>query len=465
MNTSTLWALSLSEASDGLANGNFTSRDLTEALLDRIHRVEPLFHAFATLSPEVARADADRADADRASGRRSGPLMGIPLALKDAIDDVETPAKFGNPVLHANRAGAPSTIANRLRSAGAVSLGKLTLSEGVWVQHHQSVPEPRNPYSKDHWTGNSSSGSGVALATGMCMGSIGTDTGGSIRLPSGCCGITGLKPTLGRISLHGVHPLAPSFDTAGPMARTARDVALLMDAVAGFDPNDPTSLTAPVEKCAIIGTPNIKGLRLGVPAAQISAATTTVQTSVADAIKVFAALGADIVPVTLPEPEPVILAWGVILSAEAAKVHRDSYPAHADLYGPALTSLIERGYQQSTADLAGAMTVIRRHRDCMSAAFTPVDAVLLPALPVGGPSNAFMNSFASDQASSQTIGRYTVPFNTSGFPTLTVPCGKTPEGVPLGLQICAAPLSEPLLCRIGAAYQDNTDWHGVASQA
>ncbi|MDO6588139.1 amidase [Salipiger sp. 1_MG-2023] len=462
MENSNLWSLTITDAALALDAGTVTSRHLTEAVLERIASLDPALHAYTRLTPDLALADADRADADRNEGRLTGPLQGIPIAVKDAIDDPDAPATFGNPALHSAHPGGSSTVMTRLCAAGAVRLGKLTLSEGVWVEHHASVPPPLNPYGPDHWTGTSSSGSGVALTAGLTFGSIGTDTGGSIRLPSGCCGVTGLKPTWGRISTFGVHPLSPAFDTVGPMARTARDVALLMDAVAGHDSRDPTSLSAPIAPCRVGGPQDLHGLRLGLPTREIAISDLAVQDAVAEAVQVFRRLGAQIVEISLPDPEPVIGAWSVISSAEAAALHRDSYLAHADIYGKALTDLILRGQNRTSAQIADAKVQVRRHREQMAAAFSGVDAVLLPALPVGGPSNAFMGSFASDEASTQVIGRYTVPFSTSGFPTLTVPCGRSSAGIPIGLQICGAPMSEALLCSIGAAFQDVTLWHGVA---
>ncbi|WP_434287095.1 amidase [Celeribacter sp. SCSIO 80788] len=462
MNTSNLWSYDLVSLSDALSTGRITSRHLTEALLNRIAQDEPRLHAFATRPSDAVLEQAEIADAERRAGRIKGPLHGIPIAVKDAIDDSALPAAFGNPDLHRNRKGAPSTVMTRLREAGAIAFGKLTLTEGVWVEHHRSVAPPINPYGKDHWTGTSSSGSGVALAAGFVPGSFGTDTGGSIRLPSGCCGVTGLKPTWGRIGVSGVHPLAPSFDTVGPMARTARDVAILMDAVAGPDPSDPTCLSDPLLSHRVGPDADIRGLRLGVSRREIVAADTAVQTALNAAIETFLALGVEVVDLDLPDPEPVISAWSILISAEAARVHHESFAQHPEAYGTAMTQLITRGRSRSNPEIIDAMAMRRRHRGTLSATFSTVDAVLLPALPIGGPSNAKMNSFADDDEATQVIGRYTVPFNMSGFPTLTLPCGRTDLGIPIGLQLCGLPLTEPRLCRMGAAFQDVTTWHGVA---
>ncbi|MBT9385069.1 amidase [Pseudooceanicola sp. CBS1P-1] len=462
MDMTSLYRLSLTETSEALASGRLRARDLTEALLERIAQTEPRFHAFAQLTPARARAEADQADALLRAGHSPGPLCGAPVAVKDAIDAPDQPALFGNPVLHRGRRGGPSAVDSRLRAAGMVRMGALTLTEGVWVQHHSSVTEPVNPHGADHWTGNSSSGSGVALAAGMVPASVGTDTGGSIRLPSGCCGVTGLKPSWGRIGVSGVHPLAPSFDTVGPMARTARDVALLMDVLAGPDPQDPTSLRARPLPCRVEGRPDLRGLRLGLPEAEIAQADDSVRAALAGAADTFARLGATLVPLALPDPEPAIDAWSLLLAAEAARIHAESYPAHRALYGSALSALIERGLRHSGAQIIDAMALRRSYSGALVAAFEGLDAVLLPALPVGGPSKAYMAAFPSDRASSQVIGRYTVPFNMSGLPTLTLPCGRSAEGIPIGMQLCGNRLAEPVLCRIGAAYQDATDWHGVA---
>ena len=458
MTETPLWARDISDLAGMIGAGTLTAVALTEAVLDRIAARDPDLRAYQTLTPDLARADAAKADAERAAGRYRGPLHGIPLAVKDAIDCADSPALFGNPVLHAGRKGAEATVMARLRAAGAVRLGKLTLTEGVWVEHHASVTPPVNPHGAAHWTGTSSSGSGVAAAAGLACGTLGSDTGGSIRLPSGCCGVTGLKPTWGRVSTHGVHPLAPSLDHVGPMVRSARDAALIMDVLAGPDPMDPTSLPQPGQTHAAGLDLGVRGLRIGLPGAEIAAASAEVQASIAAAVEVFAALGAQIIPCALPDPAPVIAAWSVICSAEAAAVHRATYPARADIYGPALTALVERGLARSTADLVDAMDLRRHHAGQMAQLMAGLDLVLIPALPIGGPSLARMAQFTSDDQATQVIGRYTAPFDMCGLPTLTLPCGRTDAGIPMGLQLVGAALAEPLLCRAGAAFQDATDW-------
>jgi len=454
--------LGIVEAAAALAQGQLSSADLVEALLERIAALDGRLHAFALLDADRARAEARASDERRRRSASLGPLDGIPLAVKDAIDDTALPARFGNPALHRGRKGAASTVMERLAAAGAVRLGKLTLTEGVWVEHHATVPAPVNPHGAAHWTGTSSSGSGVALAAGLVPGSFGTDTGGSIRLPSGCCGVTGLKPSWGRISVRGVHPLAPSFDHVGPMARSARDVALLMDAVAGHDPADPTSLCDPVRPCRVEGRPSLHGLRLGWPAAEIAAADDQVCAAMDEAAAVLIGLGAEIVAVEMPDPAPVVAAWSVLCSAEAAMVHAGTYPARAEVYGPALTALIDRGRGRSGAEIIAAMAARRAQAGRMAMVHAGVDLLLLPALPVAGPSNAFMARFADDDAATQVIGRYTVPYSMCGLPTLTLPCGRSAEGIPIGLQLCGARLDEPLLCRVGAAFQSVTGWHAAA---
>jgi len=219
---------------------------VTGAMLARIERLQPKLRAYATVMAESALAEARAAEAEIAAGRRRGPLHGVPLAVKDLCYTAGAPTAAGMKIHRDFRPTYDATVVARLRRAGAVILGKLQMTEGAYADHHPDVAPPLNPWNADYWCGSSSSGSGVATATGQCFGSIGSDTGGSIRFPCDANGITGLKPTWGRVSRHGIFPLSESLDHIGPMTRSAEDAAAMMQAIAGHDPADPTSVSLPV---------------------------------------------------------------------------------------------------------------------------------------------------------------------------------------------------------------------------
>ena len=325
--TEPVWSAPFTELGLGLADGTHSSIELTELMLERIAQFDPGLHSYATVAADGARRDAESADAEiKASGRR-GPLHGVPVAVKDVFYTPDMPTRFGSSIYADFKAPFESTATARLRSAGAVLLGKLTLTEGVYADHHPSVTAPVNPFGATHWTGTSSSGSGVATTAGLCYGSLGTDTGGSIRLPSACCGVTGIKPSWGRVSRNGVFPLAESLDHVGPMARSAADAAALLTAIAGPDRFDPTAapIAAP-DYSALIGD-GIAHLMVGVDWAFLRArASAEVIASIEDTITVLERLGAHIIEVTFPNPDDVLFAWAVQCAAEAALAHRDTFP-------------------------------------------------------------------------------------------------------------------------------------------
>ncbi len=257
--------LSLDEVARRLKARDVSSVEATGALLERIARIDPRLMSYATVTPERALDDARRLDAETAAGRSRGPLHGVPIAVKDLCDTAGVPTAAGMAIRARHVPDSDATVVARLKQAGAVILGKLQMTEGAYGLHHPKVVPPLNPWNAAYWTGVSSSGSGVATAAGLCFGSLGSDTGGSIRFPSTMNGLSGLKPTWGRVSRAGVFPLAESLDHVGPMCRSALDVALMLGVIAGADPDDPTASPRPVpDYVASIGA-GVKGKRLGVP--------------------------------------------------------------------------------------------------------------------------------------------------------------------------------------------------------
>lgn len=455
-----LWADSILSLAPRLRAGELSPVALTQLMLDRIATYDDRLHAYVTVSGETALAEAARAEREIAQGQWRGPLHGVPIAVKDVFYTEAIRTGLGSSIYKGWTPPYESTATARLAAAGAIMLGKLTCTEGVYAEHHPTITEPLNPFGIAHWTGNSSSGSGVALTAGLAYASLGTDTGGSIRLPSSCCGVVGIKPTWGRVSRHGVFPLAESLDHVGPMARTAADAALLLGVVAGPDANDPTAAPIAVPDYLEGIDAGIAGLRVGVDFGFIKAkATAEVVASIEALLAVVASLGADIVEVTFPDTDAILRGWAVQCAVEAALAHRDTYPALKSDYGPRLSALLDRGHGFSGLDLAEAQTARRRFTGEMAHMFENIDLLLVPGLPVGGPTLEFMGSLGEDPAAILAIGPFTAPFDVCGYPTITLPYEKSAQGIPIGFQFVARPFREEMLCRAGHAYQAVTDWH------
>jgi amidase len=452
--------LTLLEVADALAAGATSSVDLTRHMLERIARLDPTLRAYATVTPEVALAQAAAADAARERGAARGPLHGVPIAVKDLCATRDAPTRVGGVALGNWRPGVDATVVARLRAAGAVMLGKLQMTEGAFAAHHPSIAPPVNPWHGEFWPGVSSSGSGVATAAELCFAAIGTDTGGSIRFPAHACGVTGLKPTWGRVSRAGVFPLAASLDHVGAITRSAADAAAFLGVIAGRDPADPTTLAAPVPDYRAELGRGLAGLRVGVDehaaTVNVDPAVTTMLRAAAD---VLAGLGATIVPVTLPDASAVTAAWVLMCAVECALAHETTYPAKAALYGPTLAALLDLGRSAPAEAYARGHEARLRFAGDMAALFTTVDLVLAPAQPIPTPPAAAMTAAAADPEATEQMLRFTAPFDMSGSPTLSLPGGVDANGLPLGFQLVGPALGEPVLLRAGHAYQQATEWH------
>ena len=454
------WADSLVSAGERIARGEISSRELTEAMLERVKRCDGRLKSYAALAPETALRAAAKADEDIHAGRRRGPLHGVPLAVKDAFYTLDIKTGLGSSIYDGWRPPFESTATRRLREAGGVLLGKLKLTEGVYADHHPTIEPPINPFNADHWTGTSSSGSGVAVTAGLCYGSLATDTGGSIRLPSSCCGVVGVKPTWGRVSRNGVFPLAESLDHVGPMARTAGDAAALLGSVAGSDRADATAAPYPVPDYLAEIEGGLKGVTIGVDRGLLGErASDEVRASI-DAVEAVAGwLGARFVDVVFPPIEPILRGWAVQCAVEAAFAHRDTYPSRRADYGARLTALLDRGRAFTAFDLCAALKDRREFVGRVALMFEEIDLLLVPGLPVAGPSLEYMASLGEDPAAILAIGPFTAPFDVCGYPTITFPCGATSAGVPIGCQFAGKPFAELLLFRAAHAYQGATEWH------
>jgi amidase len=451
---------SIRRLGDAYRRGETTPTAVTAALLDRIATEQPRLHAYAHVAPDVAMAAAEQAERELNAGFDRGPLHGVPVAVKDLCATRDMPTHAGMPRLGPFMPGEDATVVARLRQAGAVIPGKLQMTEAAVGLHHPDNTAPVNPWGADLWTGVSSSGSGVAAAAGLCQAALGSDTGGSIRFPSGICGLTGLKPTWGRVSLAGVFPLAWSMDHIGPMARSAADAAAVLAAIAGPDPADPGASLAPAEDYPARLGGGLGGLALGVDAAfisdevdaEVSAAVLAVAEALRDA-------GAAVTPVAFPRPGANFADAHGAFAAETALAHAATFPSQAGAYGPWVRDMLESS-QKVTAEAVvrgqRARIALRREVDLV---LNQTPLVLLPVIPFVTPSAAEGAALMTDHARLGRATRYTILFDLTGHPTVTFPCGFDSRGAPIGAQLVGRAMDEGLLLQAAQAFQQLTDFH------
>ncbi len=433
--------------------------DLTRQMLDRIDALDPRFHSYVTVLADRALAQAKAAEAEIAGGHYRGPLHGVPLAVKDLCFMKDTVTTCGSQMLTEWMPDQNATVVWKLQQAGAVILGKLHLTEFALRWHHPYRPIPLNPWGEGRWPGVSSSGSGVATAAGLCFGAIGTDTGGSIRFPAASCGTVGLKPTYGRVSRAGVFPLAASLDHIGPLTRSVADAAAMLQAIAGPDPLDPTASRRPVPDYLGALAQGVAGLRIGVDERYITEGVhPDVSAAVKEAVRVLAELGADIVSVTVPEPDmqATTQAWLTLTGADALVAHEGMYPERAADYGP-FRELLDNTAKLRAQDYAKAHAL----RETFAAQFDPLfdqmDLLLCPTMPTTAPMMDAQGNAIIQEGYVRT--RYTYVFNFSRNPTISLPCGFDSNGLPVSLQLVGRHFEEDLLCRAGHAYEQATEWH------
>jgi amidase len=449
------------EAGKAIARGKLSSLEATRAMLDRIRQVDAAAKSYVLVMEDNALAEAKRADHEVESGKHRSPLHGVPLAVKDLCDAVGYPTTGGIPMFADRKATMDSTVVQRLRAAGAVILGKLKLTEGAMALHHPDVEPPVNPWGAHLWPGVSSSGSGVAVAAGLCFGALGSDTGGSIRFPSQANRIVGLKPTWGRVSRAGVFPLADTLDHVGPMTRRVEDAAAILGAIAGHDARDATSSSEPVpDYLKTIGR-GVKGLRLGFDRAYATEGVASeIVAAVKHALAVLKRAGATVLDVTMPPVHDALAAWMPITSAEAAMGHAATYPARKAGYGPYFAALLDAGRAMPAADYAACAVTRRVLRAGMDALFRDIDLMLVPVTPMLSPTNDQIAFRAGQSDPENRFLRYTAPTDITGFPTITLPAGAAANGAGIGFQLVARPFEEALLLRAGKVWQDAEDWAG-----
>lgn len=437
--------------------------EVTDAMLNRIQERDPLYKSYATVMADQARASAQAAESAIASGNYLGPLHGVPVAVKDLCFTKGVATMGATKALIDHVPDFDSTVVRKLNDAGGIILGKLNLTEGAMAGYNPEFQVPVNPWGANLWSGASSSGSGVATAAGLCYGSLGSDTGGSIRFPSAACGIVGIKPTWGRVSRYGVLALAESLDHIGPMTRSAADAGIVLQAISGLDPNDPTTLPAPVPDMLEGIDQGVRGLRIGLDENYISGNTDSqLVESVLAGIKTLEGLGAVTVPIQMPDIAEYMEAWGVLCASEALAAHEATYPARRDDYGPWFQGWLDKGAAVTGAEYAKANNIRSACCGLLNNVFQNVDVIGCPTMttppfPITL-EEMYGPIFLLDDGN---WGRFTVPFDFSGAPTISLPCGQNSEGLPLSIQFVGKHLSEPLLCRLGHTFEQATPWHDL----
>jgi aspartyl-tRNA(Asn)/glutamyl-tRNA(Gln) amidotransferase subunit A len=473
---------SITALAAGVRAGRWKARDLVDAYLDRIERLDGKVGSFLLVDAAGARRRADEIDAQVAGGGDPGPLAGVPVGIKDLFvtRGIETTA--ASKILRGFIPPYESTASGRLAAAGAISLGKLNMDEfAMGSSNENSSRHPvRNPWALDRVPGGSSGGSAAAVAASLCAGTLGTDTGGSIRQPAAMCGVAGIKATYGRVSRYGVIAFASSLDHPGPFGRTVEDVAALLETIAGHDPLDSTSIPAPAGRYLEACAAGLAGMRVGVPEEYFAPGMDPeIEASVRGALEVLSKAGAKLVPVSLPHTKYAVATYYLVCTAEASSNlarydgvrfgHRAQADSLEELYARTRgegfghepkrriilgTYVLRSGYYE--AYYGKALRVRRRIAEDFAKAFSQCDVLATPTSPVV----AFkLGERVSDPLQMYLADIYTVAPALAGVPAMSQCCGFSKAGLPIGLQLIGPPLGEEAVFRVGGAYQRATDWH------
>jgi len=449
--------LNLSEASQHIQKRSLSPVELTSACLDRIERLNPQLNAFITVTAESALKEAKRAEEEIADGKWRGPLHGIPIALKDLIETAGVRTTAASAVLKDNIPAIDAPVVQRLRQAGVVLLGKLNLHEFAYggssiISHFGPV---RNPWNQAHITGGSSSGSAAAVAAGLCYAAIGTDTAGSIRLPAAYCGIVGLKPSYGLVSVRGVIPLSWSHDHVGPMTRSVADAALMLQVIADYDPDDIYSQKFPAVHYPAAMEERVSSLRLGVPRNFFwQELDPEVETAAQSALDNLASLTAGV-----SEVSPAIPTDRSVFICEPIVYHQKYLGQYASEYHPETLRRIQTGADVTAKEYIEGQRELQRLRRHILQVLDQVDLLITPTSPIL-PTTIVQLEAAPEKLrpTEITMLRNTRPFNVFGVPTISVPCGFSKTGLPIGLQISSAPGNEGMVLALARAYESTTEW-------
>ena len=453
--------LSLSSALEHLRRREYSALALTEACLRQIERFNPTFNVFINPTLELAVQAAMRADViydDKSFNPGDFPLLGMPLGIKDLVDMAGVPTTAGSKFYAEAIPVEDARVITKLTSSGGVIVGKTNLHEialGVTgVNPHYGTV--KNPWDISHISGGSSSGSAVAVSLGMCLAAVGTDTGGSIRIPAALCGVVGLKPTYGRTSLTGVVPLSWNLDHVGPLTRTVEDAARMLAVLSGYDPRDPGSVDIPTDDYIGHLAEGIGGWRVALAMGKyVEAADEEVMSAFGQAAKVFIDLGAQVENVDVSWLEELALANSRMTQADGAAFHRERLRIHPDWFGADVLQRLQGGAALNSSDYALARRTQSEGRRRFKILLKEFDILLLPTTPIQAPP---IEGTGAIEAATQ-LTRFTSPFNLTGVPALSVPCGITKSGLPVGLQIVSKHWGETKILQAGHAFEQATDWH------
>jgi Asp-tRNA(Asn)/Glu-tRNA(Gln) amidotransferase A subunit family amidase len=452
--------LSLAEAGELLSDGDVSSLELTELVLARIEETEPRVHAYAHVLGDHALAAARRADAELAAGSRRSPLHGVPIGVKDIIALRGAPLEAGSRVLAGNVADRNATVVVKLEEAGAVIVGKTVTMEFAWGTN---VPVTRSPWRNGCYPGGSSAGSGVAVAMRSAFAAIGTDTGGSVRIPAAINGLVGLKPTFGRVSRSGVLPLSWSLDHVGTLTRTVEDAGLVLQALSGYDAADAGSIAEPVPDLLAELENGVDELVIGVERAHhfYTGVSRDVRNAVEGVLAEYSRLGARIVEVELPEFEVMPAVLLTILLAEASTIHRTLLRNHVSDYDPTTRLMLELGELEPATHYLTALRARTLMKQRVRALFEEceLNVLLSPTIPLPTVPNELRNvSVDGGEAPFTSYVHHTFSANLLGLPALSVPCGLTADGLPIGFQVLGRPFSERTVFRVARAYEREHRW-------
>ncbi|MEO5936501.1 MAG: amidase [Terriglobales bacterium] len=459
-------ALSLSDAAQLVREKKVSPVELTQECLRRIEVLNPKLNAFITITAETALAEARAAEAEINAGRWRGALHGIPIALKDLVDTAGVRTTAGSGLFKDRIPAKDAEIVRRLKAAGAVFLGKTNLHEFAYggssaISYYGPV---RNPWNTAHSPGGSSGGSAAAVAAHLCYGAIGTDTGGSIRQPASYCGIVGIKPTYGRVSTAGVIPLSGSLDHVGPMTRTVRDAALMLQAIAGHDPLDPGSVDLPVPDYVATIADSTAKLRLGIPRDLFyEGLDPEVQAAMEAALAILKKLTRsqrDCPPLATDGTYSSVMdPYTPVLRAEAYEYHKDYVAKSPQLYQAPTLKRIRTGAEVSASTYMQSRRRLEQIRNGVARFFDNVDLMITPTAPIMPPTIADLADPDTARPIELRMLHLTRPFNALGLPSISVPCGFSKQGLPIGMQISGAPGTDAIVLRLAHAYEQASEWH------
>ena len=462
---SALHEMTLAEAAAALRSRRVSAVELVQAQLARARAVQPAINAFIRIDEESAMAHARALDSEAARGHFRGPLHGVPMAHKDMFYRTGLVTTCGSAIRRDVRADTTATALERLDAAGAIDFGTLNMAEFAYgpTGHNVHVGAARNPWNTAHITGGSSSGSGAAVAARATFGALGSDTGGSVRLPASLCGVTGLKVSYGRVSRAGAMPLSYSMDTIGPLARTALDCALMLQVLAGADPRDPTTPAQSVPDYAARLQQPLSGLRVGVPNQFFyDDLDPVVARCIDEARKVLASLGCRIIPVDLPDMRAAEVAATHVIAAEAATLHGNWLRNRPQDYSPQVRARLMRGLAVPASRYIDALRLrgelLQRF---LSEVFNQVDVLHIPSLAIPTPTRA-ETDVGGDAKMDRLLAlltRLQRPLNFLGLPSIALPCGETASGMPVGMQLAGRPFAEDVILHLAHAFQQVTPWH------